>query len=75
MSSLKKHIYIYIYIVVCFAPWAGAMVYVCLHELLVESMEQLGFTKAVLARHPVGVRASLTLVHSMRGEPHYRSLA
>ena len=51
------------------------MVYVCLHELLVESMEQLGFTKAVLARHPVGVRASLTLVHSMRGEPHYRSLA
>ncbi|CAK9069989.1 unnamed protein product [Durusdinium trenchii] len=28
---------------------AGAMVYVCLHELLVESMEQLGFTKAVLA--------------------------
>ena len=27
---------------------AGAMVYVCLHELLVESMEQLGVTKALV---------------------------
>ena len=27
---------------------AGAMVYVCLHELLVESMEQLGVIKAFL---------------------------
>ena len=30
----------------------GAMVYVCLHELLIESMEQLGVTKAVLAGVP-----------------------
>lgn len=28
---------------------AGAMVYVCLHELLAESVEQLGMTKAALA--------------------------
>ncbi|CAJ1374671.1 unnamed protein product [Effrenium voratum] len=28
---------------------AGAMVYVCLHELLVESVEQLGVTKATVA--------------------------
>ena len=28
----------------------GAMVYVSLHELLVESVEQLGVTKATLAR-------------------------
>ena len=30
----------------------GAMVYVCLHELLIESMEQLGVTKAVLVGVP-----------------------
>lgn len=28
------------------------MVYVCLHELLIESMEQLGVTKAVLVGVP-----------------------
>lgn len=32
--------------------WEGAMVYVCLHELLIESMEQLGVTKAVLVGVP-----------------------
>ena len=35
------------------AASAGAMVYVCLHELLVESVEQLGVTKATLAQGSV----------------------
>jgi len=48
---------------------AGAMVYVCLHELLVESMEQLGVTKALLASSLsfVTMSACIYLLQSITG--------
>lgn len=48
---------------------AGAMVYVCLHELLIESMEQLGVTKAVLASSLsfLTMSACICLLQSLTG--------
>ena len=48
--DLHTDIHAYMSAEVCVSLSKGAMVYVSLHELLVESVEQLGVTKATLAR-------------------------